>query len=273
MKLSLYEYSDYKDFVRAWIGAAPGGGRGLRKKLAEAIGCQTPFVSHVLSGESHFSPEQAEACAGWMGLSERDSEYFLLLVLRARAATPALERLLGRQISRRRESQVQLKKRVGELANRDALTLEDQVIYYSSWMYAALHLAILNPALRTPEALANRFRLTRREVSRVLEFLSTHGLIGLGKDGRYKVLKPGLHLERRSPLIGTHHAHWRGRAVESVRAEPTRGLHYSGVISLSEQDYELVREKLAKLLEGVAAQVKNSADERLACLCFDWFEV
>lgn len=269
-RVSVYEYSDYKQFIRDWIERSPSGGRGLRKALAEAVGCQTPFITHVLSGENHFSAEQAEACASWMGLAEKDAEFFVLLVLHQRASTKALQRLWSRQISRRRDQQAVLKKRIGV---KETLSSEDQMHYYSSWMYAAVHMAVLNPACRTTEALERRLGLGRQHVMRAVEFLMSRGLIGQTKDGSYKVLKPVLHLERGSPLIGIHHGSWRTRAVESAKQDPFQGLHYTGVISLSQRDYEFVREKLAALLEDVAVKVKDSPDEKLACLCFDWFEV
>lgn len=268
-QLSVYEYSDYKKYVLDWIERAPNGGRGQRKALAEAIGCQTPFITHVLSSTYHFSPEQAEACARWMGLNDKDIEFFIFLVLRQRAATKTLERVFTKQISRRKEQRAVLKKRVGI---RETLTLEDQVTYYSDWTYAAFHMAVLNPELRTLESLQSWFRLPRNRVVRTVDFLISRGLVAQNGNS-FKALTPVLYLDPASPLITAHHSHWRTRALEAIKANPSAGMHYSGVISLSTQDYEDVREKLAQLLEQVANKVRDSKDEKLACLNFDWFEL
>ena len=147
---SIFEYDDYKKFILNWIEQSANGGRGLRKALAEAVGCQTPFITHVLTSNYHFSPEQAEACARWMGLGERAIEYFVLLVLRQRSGSKTLERLFAKQIAKRKEQHTVLKKRVGVT---ESLNLEDQTRYYSNWLFAAVHLAILNPELNTAEAL------------------------------------------------------------------------------------------------------------------------
>lgn len=267
--ISVYEYGDYKKFVIHWIERAVNGGRGLRKSLADAVGCQTPFITHVLSGDYHFSPEQAESCARWMGLNDKDTEYFVLLVLRQRAGTRELERHFSKQIARRKEQRLVLKKRVGI---RETLTLEDQVTYYSSWIFAAIHMAILNPESRSVEALQNRLRLPRNQVTRAVEFLISRGFVR-EEQGALKVIKPVLYLDAESPLIGTHHANWRVKAIEAVKNSPRAGLHYSGAVSLSQQDYEWMREKLAELLEQLANQVRDSKDEKLACFNFDWFEI
>ena len=51
-KLSAFEFRDYKMFPVQWMARAPNEGRGQRKLLAEAVGCRTPFIAHVLTGDS-----------------------------------------------------------------------------------------------------------------------------------------------------------------------------------------------------------------------------
>ncbi len=269
MKLSIFEYKDYKRFIRDWIDQSPQQGRGLRTKLAEALGCQTAFVTHVLSGEYHFSLEQAEACARWMGLEESELDFFFQLILLQRAGTKNLQKHFERQISQKREQQTLLKKRVNI---PETLSNEDQQIYYSEWTYATLHMAVLIPELQTLEGLQSRFAIPPAKLRSTLDFLVNRGLIAFEK-GRFKSLKPVLHLEVESPLIKLHHTNWRLRAIDTIDRKSFENLHYSGVISLSKEDYEWVREKLSQLLKQVVERLKNSPDEKLACLNFDWFEI
>lgn len=267
--ISIYEYRDYKRFITDWIEQSPHKGRGLRKHLAQAIGCQTAFITHVLAGDYNFSLEQAESCARWMGLSEGDSEFLLLLVMHQRAGSKALEKIFQKQISQKREQNTVLKKRV-EIS--ETLSLEDQATYYSSWHYAALHMALLNPQLQSIDSLQKYFQLPTAQLHSTLEFLQSRGFIKLEK-GVFKVLKPVLHLELASPLIRQYHTQWRLKAVEALGRKDLENLHYSGVISLSQEDYEWVREKLSQLLKEVVERLKVSPDEKLACLNFDWFQV
>ncbi|MBV2167941.1 MAG: TIGR02147 family protein [Bdellovibrio sp.] len=269
VKLSIYEYKDYKKFLIDWMEQAPQKGRGMRKQLAEAISCQTAFITHVLSGDYHLSLEQAEASARWMGLNEQESEFLLLLVMHQRAGTKSLENLLRRQISERRDQQAVLKKRVNI---QESLTLEDQATYYGSWHYAAIHMALLNPSLRTIEGLQKYFQLPPAKLMSVLDFLVARGLVKQEK-GLFKVAQPVLHLELNSPLLTQHHTHWRLKAIDSIGTKSFENLHYSGVISLSKEDYEWVRERLSHLLKDVVDKLKDSPDEQLACLNFDWFQI
>lgn len=268
-KLSIYEYQDYKKFLLHWMERAPNQGRGQRKQLAEAVGCQTPFITHVLGGDYHFSLEQAEACARWLGMSDGETEFFILLVLRQRSGTKALENLISKQISQRRTAETVLKKR---LNIKEKMSVEDQMTYYSHWYYAAIHMACMIPQLQSLEALEKHFRLSLPQILNALEFLTEHKLIEEHKS-RYRVLKPLLHLEKESPLMSQHHTQWRLKAMEAFLQRRNADLFYSGVISLSHEDYEWLREKLSQLLEEAVERIKDSPDETLACLNLDWFEL
>jgi uncharacterized protein (TIGR02147 family) len=268
-RLSIYEYKDYKKYVLDWIQTRANEGRGQRKQLADAIGCQTPFITHVLSGNYHFSAEQAEACSTWMGLNETESEFFILLVLKQRAGTRGLEVLFGRQISERRENATVLKKR---LNITETLSPEVQMIYYSSWHYSAIHIALLIPSLRSIDALQKYFALPMPRVTEVVDFLVDHGLVEQNKN-LFKVSRSMIHLAKGSPLLNQHHSHWRLRAIESLQIRNNEDLHYSAAIALSREDFEWVREKLSQLLEQLVARVKDSKDEKLAAMTLDWFEV
>lgn len=264
---AIYQYNDYKTYVLDWIARSPQGGRGLRKKLADAVGCQTPFITHVLAGDYHFSPEQAEACATWLGLADLEAEYFVLLVLKARASTRSLSSLLNKQIIERREHAAVLKKRLQIDAT---LSPEVQTIYCSSWHYSAAHMALQIPELRSLEALRKYFSWSLNRTREVVDFLTEHGLIASGKSG-LKVLKPVLHFDKNSPLLNQYLSHWRLKAIESHQYKVAADLHYSGVISLSLEDFQWARETLSQALSEIIARVKDSRDEKLAVLNIDWF--
>lgn len=268
-KTSIYEYKSYKQFILDWIDRTPNEGRGQRKLIAEAIGCQNPFITHVLSGDYHFSAEQAEACARFMGLNESDTEFLILLLLKERSGTKTLENLFAKQISQRCDQHAVLKKR---LNIKETMNLEDQMIYYSSWHYAAIHMALLIPELQNANSLVRYFNLPSNRVNLVLQFLTDNNLIEQ-KGTNYKVKKSVIHLEKDSPILTQHHSHWRLRAIEAIQTPRIDNLHYSGIMSLSKDDYEWVRERLGLLLEEVVERIGPSRDEKLATLCFDFFQV
>lgn len=267
--ISVYDYKDYKQLIKNWIESHSQQTRGLRKSLAAALGCQTPFITHVLTGNYHFSLEQAEACTRWMGLNDRDSEFFMLLVMRQRASTKHLEKMLDRQIHEKLEQDSGLKKR---LKITEGLTPEKQQIYYSSWHYSALHMAVMIPHLQSVEALQKHFQLPLSRVVQIVEFLVELGLVDRQKN-QLKIKRPVIHLEKESPLLVQHHLHWRMRAIEAIQLKSVDDVHYSGVMSLSKDDFDWVRARLTHLLQEIVEKIKDSKDEKLATLNFDWFSL
>lgn len=266
-RIRLYDYKSYKQYLMDWLEQSPAQGRGQRKIMAEAIGCQTPFVTQVLGGDYHLSPEQAEACARWLHLNLSETEYFLLLVLRARAGTKGLEDLLDRQLQERREQESQLKNR---LKIADGLTMEDQIVYYSSWLYPAIHMALMNPQLQSLDSLNDHFKIPTAKLMAILAFLSEKKLVRL-RAGKYEVIKPALHLGAESPLLPKHHTNWRLRAIQSIEDRQVGTFHFSAAMSISRQDYDWIATRLAQTLEELVDRVKNSGDEKLAAMNFDLF--
>jgi uncharacterized protein (TIGR02147 family) len=265
----VYAYRDYKALVRDLITAQGNGGRGVRRLLAEALRCQVAYISHVLAGHYHFSAEQAEGCARFFGLPKEETEFFLLLVSENRAATPELRALYQRMLEERRAADRQLQSRT---KISQTLGREEQATYYSHWYYAAVHMLLTIPAFRTPEAIRRHLGLSPKLVQEVLKFLT---LTGLARQEN-KTYLPGsalLHLERDSPLIARHHANWRLAAIEALGDEAPHDLHYSGVVSCSAEALPEVRARIAKCLEECMDVIKPSAEERLAAICLDWFEV
>lgn len=273
MIISVYSYINYKEIILDWINHPANKKSGARKNLADALSCQTPFISHVLNGDYHFSPEQADACAQWMGLSEVDSNYFLLLVLWARAATKSLKTNLFKQIQKLRDDETVLKKK---MKIKDGLSPENQSIYYSHWHYSAIHMALLIKELQTIEAIKEHFKISQKRLVSIIDFLIQIQLVG-EKSGRLVVLKPMIHLEKESPLLIQHHTNWRLRAVESIQQNTsnsqTTQLNYSGTMSLEAEDFDWMKQKLSNLLKEVSEKIKDSKDEKLICFNFDCFEI
>jgi uncharacterized protein (TIGR02147 family) len=269
MDLSVFDYTDYRKYLLQWIEKRPGGGRGEKLRLAEALSCQPSYISQVFAGSANLSFEQAEALNSLIGHTEDESQFFLLLVHVARAGTVALKKRVQKRIQQVLDHRKSLKNR---LSFDQSISKEDQATYYSAWYYSAIHFALAIPALRSQEALARAFRLPPERIVEILEFLRTRGLV---KES-HSQLVPGsqtIHLENRSPMISKHHTNWRMQAIQSLERETESELHYSSVVTISEEDALKIRETLVKAIEQVRTIVKPSKDEALYCYDLDLFKV
>lgn len=267
MDLSVFKYSDYKLYLNDIGNTRP---RGYRKALARATGCQTAYISHVLNGLGQFNLEQAEAATRFFEMNKEESRYFLLVVEHNRAGTASLRKLLKQQMEEMQERNLLLKSRVGI---EDTLSRENQASYYSSWHYAAVHMACTVPALQTRSALGKALRISLRKLNEVLDFLLGVGLI-VRQEQRFLPGQTLLHLEKDSPLIYQHHANWHNKAIASMHEESAdSAIHYSSVLTLSTQDVQKIRTLITQNLSEWIDVVKVSREEEVHGLTVDFFRV
>ncbi len=265
---SVFDYTDYRKYLEIRLPVS-GPKRGMRSRMAKALRCQTAFISRVLHGDAQFSLEHALAVNPFLGHSESEGDYFVLLVHYSRAGTSQLEHYYLKQmeeIHRRRQiiaERIQVKKN---------LSYEDQAVYYSAWYFAATHILLLIPGYQSPQAISDHLGIPLGRVSDVLEFLSSVGL-AVYQDGIYQPGKARIHLDRSSPFFSKHHTHWRLQAIRALDQEDKESLFFSGPICLSENDAKKIRAKLMYLLEESEHIIGPSPNEAMFCMSLDFFRM
>jgi uncharacterized protein (TIGR02147 family) len=262
---SIFNYTDYKAYLKDRAGR---GRSGFKSALAKAANCHTGFVSKVLLGDQHFNPEQATAIGQSLSLSEPEIHFLILLVSRARAGTNALREYYDKQIDKAQQDRMDFRAR---MAKAQPLSFEQQAQYYSYWYYAAIHVALTVPGIRTPAGLASIFRLPLKTISRVLEFLESTGL-AVQTNGEYVVGPVGVHLDQSSPFISRHHSNWRSEALNNLNLGDKDDLHYSGAVSMSHADFEKLKEFWMVQLQDFMKRLEPSPEEAVCGIVLDFFK-
>lgn len=272
MKSSIYDYDDYKSWLISRLE------RGSRKALSDAIGCQMSHLSAVTNDDAHLSLEQAEGVARFLSLNNDETEFLLLLVQKNRAGTPSLKRVLDRQLNVFREKRKNLKER---LAMSDQLATDQESLYYSSWQFGAVHVALSLPETNTPEIIGARLGISIGRVRDILDFLCLNGLAEIRGD-KYHIGRSQVHLSKSSPFVARHHINWRLRAIASLEGAigsesrdtvSTSELHYSSVVTLSKKDFDRVHETVAAALSEALKIITSSPEEDAAILSIDWMRL
>jgi uncharacterized protein (TIGR02147 family) len=267
--ISIYNFNEYRGYVRARFAAMNKGGYGQSLKMAEHLGVHTTLVSQVLKGGKTFTLEQGSLAADFLGLTEDETDFFLLLIQEDRAASPALKKNLARQKEKFRQQSRKLENRlIGEMK----LTEEKKAIFYSDWIYSAVRQLTAIEGYSQPEQIAAYFGLTNRKIREVVDFLLTTDLLQ-EKNGKLAVGVRTTQLESGSPWINARHGQWRQRAIEGLHREDPVRMHYTCPMTLSVADAQKVREQIIKLLESVDKIIDPSPSEELRCLNIDWFKV
>ncbi len=70
------------------------------------------------------------------------------------------------------------------------------------------------------------------------------------------------------------HLAWKGKILADLQtADPNAGTHYSGIITISEKDYKIVREILVETLGKIRKLVEVSPSEKACVLSLDCYQL
>ncbi len=206
---SLFELSDYRNYVRSWSAAK---GRGEFRRIALALDMHTTLISQIFNGHKSLMEEQALRLCIYMGLNTLETDYFLKLVQVERAGTEQLKAVYIRQLE-------QIKSHVGEIKGRvpDSTILSelDRAVFYSSWQYSIVRLLTALSRFQTKEKIALRLSLSLSRAQEILDFLTSRGLCKEER-GKYLRTEKNTHVEARSPLSIRHHQNWRTKSLELI---------------------------------------------------------
>ncbi|MBX3032874.1 MAG: TIGR02147 family protein [Bdellovibrionaceae bacterium] len=268
MNKSIYDFNNYKHYLVQVLGAR-GERRGNRVKLAQHLNCQTAYISQVLNGHAQFSLEQAFEINSFLGHDRQEGEFFLLQVQWQRAGTVALKKHFQKQMEEILKNRALIKNRV---ESNQEVSSEHRAQYYSSWLYAALHVAISVPGLQTKAHLSEYFGLSLDVVAEAMEFLARIGLVQV-RGNQYQVGSSHIHLGHDSHQIMKHHLNWRLQALTSLERRNAKDLHYSVVFSLSQKDAAAIRERFLSVIQENLKQVAPSPEETVFATTLDFFEI
>ena len=264
MSVSLFIYSDYRKYLSEVL--AP---HGAKKKLAEFIPCQSTFLSHVMNGVANLSMEHSLRVTEYLNLNERESDYFMLLVQLQKAGSKSLEKYYLQKIEKIKIEQNRISNQIQE---HRTLKLEEQMTFYNSWLYAALHILVAVPEYQSRQALRRYLHLPAEEVDPAIDFMVSHGILQ-EQSGKLKQGTARMHLPKGSPFLAKHHLNWRMKSLQSFDHEKPQDLHYTVVMSLSEKDVEQMKSIMLDAIKKSDQLLKETGDEVVYTLCMDWFKL
>jgi uncharacterized protein (TIGR02147 family) len=265
----LFESLDYRRYLSAHLELLSETTRGVKSRFAEALQCRPGFISQILSGAMSLSADQAAFASEFLGHTDDEAEFFLLLVLHDRAAAPALKIRLTKQLAERRARFLDLKARLNV---EKKVSKEDELVFYSSWTYLAILTLVTIPEFQTKEAIAAKLELPLKNISESLEYLLNLGIVRL-KAGRYLPGETRTHLEKSSPMIARHHQNWRIKAMQSIEKANADDFHYSSVISISREDRDHLRALIISFIDSASKVIAPSKEEEAHSLSIDFFEL
>lgn len=267
--MTVFEFSDYKDFVLKKLSTFPLKGHGQYSKIAKKLNIHTSLVSQIFNGTKDLTFEQACDLCSFFGMTELESDYLIALVMKARAGTPSAKSKCERDLNILKEKSQILKERVKTDVE---LTDAESAIFYSHWYYAAVKIMISLAGKNTPEQMASHLNLPVATVNEILEFLVKSGLCVLNGNS-YQQGPSKIHISANSPFVSRHHLNWRIKAMEKIGSMEKDDFCFTMPANISLKDAKVLRQLLIETAEQSIATVDNSKAETMYCLNIDWFKV
>lgn len=265
--LYLWDSLDYREVLKE---ALKRKGRGSQSALANALGVQAPYMTRVLAGDAHLSPEQALLAAQSFQYGSLETEYFLTLVLLGRAGTEALRQHLKLKLEEiRLRGKPSLEDKLG---NKDHGMDQDAVnIYYSHWIYTAIHLLTSNPEPQTVSSLCDQLSLPPVVVEPALKQLVEWRLVE--QDGSvFKMLENKMFMQFSSQFINRFHASWRTKLLQDLEYPPDgSSRHVTLLVGLERKNIEKLKDVLDRAGREIGEIVEKDQVEETQVICLDFF--
>ncbi|MCB9497404.1 MAG: TIGR02147 family protein [Fibrobacteria bacterium] len=179
----IFEYLDYRDLLKDAFEERKEEDPGFcYRVMAEALGLHTSNVFRILNKETHLPARCQSRAVEFLGLTERRSKYFLLLVGYARERSgKARQEMLEKAMAMRDLNRMDLGAK--------------ELVYFRDWWIAAVRgvLEVVEGRTHPAEiaALLNP-RISEEQVTAALELLLELGLVKKGSSGRLLVGEPHL---------------------------------------------------------------------------------
>lgn len=266
--LAIYDFKSHQKYLHFRLNAGSAS-RGEKTRLAKHLGVQASFVSQILNEKLCLSLEQAELTNAFLNHSLEESDFFILLTNRDRAGSRALRLRFDQQISSIRARRQEVVERIGK---KTELSPQAQSIYYSSWLYPAVHVAATVSSLRPLDKLANYLNIEREKLLEIVEFLQKSGLVLLNA-GQIQPTQNWVRLDRSSPFVSQMHRNWRDVSIRHLEKATAQDLHFSGIYSTDAKTAQAFKDLLLDQLKIGLKDIEKSKEEDLYVLGLDFFQL
>jgi uncharacterized protein (TIGR02147 family) len=266
--MNIFSSKSYRDVITAYL-VKHEGQRGYRAILAEAAGCQRAYLSQVMRGDAHLTADHAVGLALFWELNDVATEYFLNLVQYERASQKKARKFFLEKLERIRAKQHDVAQHI---APNHREWHNAPMVYYSNWLYSAIHVLLSIKELQTEPALAAKLQQPVNVIRALLSTLQELGLVQHSK-GRWGVTERSLHITKDAPGYFPYFTQWRMNAMQAFQRAPNAGIHYTALHALSLEDATKVREEILQLIQKTRRIVEPSLEETAIVVAIDCFDL
>jgi uncharacterized protein (TIGR02147 family) len=267
MAESIWGFTSYVEFLKARLTGREN--RGRLSRAGESLKVQRSYLSRVLAGELHITPDHAYGLTEFLGLTDDERDYFLTLVEQERASSASY-----REFQKRRANELRLRyESIDERTQRKALVqMERDVEYFSAWHWSAIHFLTSVPQNQSASSISDRLSLSPSIVAEVLNGLERRGYVKRSSD-RWIYHSGEFHTPKEDPLTVIHHQNWRSRAVLDAQMNRDDSLHFTAIQTMSRADFARIRRLMLNFISESSRIAGPSEPEDAIALTCDLFRI
>jgi uncharacterized protein (TIGR02147 family) len=268
--INIFEFEDYRVFLRTYLGSEANQAAGARKKLLVDTGISTSLLTQILSEAKQLSSEQAYEVALHLNFSEKETDFFLNLVEIGRAGSVKLKERLRSKMALMRADSLKVSSRV---SGSVTLTDEEKALYYSNWIYSGIRNLIPTGQGKTIKDIALKLNLAENVVEKATQMLMDFDLLGKDDKGNFIYSRGYTHLDSNNPMIFRHHQNWRQKAIQQMDNYKENHLHYTCPMAVPVEAMAELRARLIEEIKNFSKSLKTAKSPTVSyCLNIDLFE-
>lgn len=268
MEKSVFDFENHEDYLGYRLDPRRNK-RGVKAEFSAFLRIQPAYLSQVLAKKFALSLEQADLANRFFDHTTEEANFFILLVSKDRSATHSLKTYYDQQITAILKKRLLISERIGK---RNEVTEEAKGRYYSSWLYAGVHVAATLDSIGSQLDIAKQLQVPSEIVSAIIDFLIENQLL-LKKENKFEWANSWVRIDKNSPHIVKHHTNWRLKAIQNLELQTENDLHYSGIFSMSKKTANQIKSQLMDAVKENLKLIEDSAEQDVYVLNADFFSI
>lgn len=261
--MSVFQSLDYKDYLQQQARQT----RGNLTVLSRAAGCQPSYLLRVINEEAHLTPDQAFRLCNHWGLAEEERKFFMTLVESGRAADPAYQKALKRELANMLAEQQDLRK----VTQRESISeIQTLLEYHADWRISLVHFLSACPDFQGFEKLSKRVALSTADIKAIVDFLQVSGFVERQPQGcRFKT--GAGHIPKGSPILPIFLNSWRQLAASRSSKMDSGSIHFTNIQTIGRADLRKLQALALQFIREAKAICDHSDSDEVIALNLDVF--
>jgi uncharacterized protein (TIGR02147 family) len=256
---SLFAYTDYRRYLQDYYQEKKRINKHFSlRMLADRCGFKArDYLMRVMRGDRNLSPEGADKLSVLFQFSEKQAEYFKILIQFNQAPTTAEKENCYRRLSEIQKYGAHQKLR------------RDQFEYLSAWYHSALRSLLPVTEFRDDWEKAGRLLdppITAKQARDSVELLLRLGLLHKDGRGRYSVAERALSTgdEVSSLAVAGFHKASMDLAKRSIDRHPSTSRDVSGItMSISQESFRRIKSEIRAFRKKIMSIAAGDSNEDL----------